>query len=60
MISSGTFLLAHVAIVVAILVAVAVAERRDRRSWRAWHRGVRTRHLSGEEMLRRLRKAERR
>ena len=59
MISSETFLLAHLAMVVVFLVVLVVAERRDRRSWLAWHRGVRTRHLTGEEMLRRLRKAKR-
>ena len=57
--TSGAFLLAHLAIVVGLLVALVVAERRDRRSWTSWHRGVRTRHLTSEEMLRRLRKARR-
>ncbi len=57
--SSGLFLLAHLALVVTFLVVLAVVERRDRRSWTTWRRGVRVRHLTGEEMLRRLRKARR-
>ena len=59
MISGGLFALAHLAIVVVVLVALAFGERRDRRFWTSWHRGVRTRHLTSEEMLRRLRKARR-
>ena len=57
--SSGTFLLAHLVIIVTLLVALFVIERRDRRSWTSWHRGVRTRHMTSAEMLRRLRRARR-
>ena len=57
--SSGTFLLAHLVMVVTLLVGLFLVERRERRSWTSWHRGVRTRHLTSEEMLRRLRKARR-
>ena len=57
--SGEFFALMHLAIVIAILIAVAVLERRDRRTWSNWHGGVRTRHLTSEEMLRRLRRARR-
>jgi len=57
--SGEIFALAHLAIVVAILIAAAVFERRDRRYWSSWHGGVRTRHLTSEEMLRRLRRSGR-
>ncbi len=57
--SSGTFLLAHLVMIVTLLVGLFLAERRDRRTWTSWHRGVRTRHLTSEEILRRLRKSRR-
>ncbi len=59
MISAQLFMLMHLAIIVAILIIVAVLERRERRSWTSWHRGVRYRHLTTEELMRRLRKANR-
>ena len=59
MISAQLFMLLHLAIIVVILVAIAVLERRDRRSWTKWHRNVRYRHLTTDEMMRRLRKAGR-
>ncbi|MCX8255425.1 hypothetical protein RHAL1_03847 [Beijerinckiaceae bacterium RH AL1] len=57
--SSGLFLLAHLVIVLTVLAALVLEERRGRRTWTSWHRGVRTRHLTSDEMLRRLRKARR-
>jgi hypothetical protein len=56
--SPQTFMLAHLVMCLAVLVVVAIAERRDRK--RFWSRsGTRYRRLSTAEMLEALRKKNR-
>ncbi|WP_158809927.1 hypothetical protein [Beijerinckia sp. L45] len=53
--SAEAFALAHLAIIVAVLIAIGVAERRGRTRFRS-SKGVRYRRLSTAAMLKELRK----
>jgi hypothetical protein len=55
--SAEAFALAHLAIVVAVLIVIGVAERRGRTRFRS-SKGVRYRRLSTAAMLRELRKGK--
>lgn len=58
MISPAAFALINLAIYLAILVGIAIVERRGRRSFRTRRGHVRYRRLSSEEMLKMLRKSD--
>ena len=60
MITAESFALANLALYAIVLIAIVVMHRRDRRWFYRWHRNVRTRHVSTEEVMRMIEKATKR
>lgn len=60
MITPEAFALFNLGLYGLVLVAIVVMDRRDRRWFYRWHRNVRTRHVSTEEVMRMIEKATKR
>lgn len=59
-ITPEAFALANLALYAIVLIALVLNERRGRRITHRWHRHVRTRHISTEEVMRMIDKATKR
>lgn len=55
--TSDTFAVANLVMWVGLLIVLALAERRGRHVTTRWHRDVRTRRISSEEVMRMIEKA---
>ncbi len=60
MMTPPAFALFNLALYVVVLVALYVSDRRSRRWHHRWHRDVRYRHISTDEVMRMIEKATKR